>query len=177
MLVIGDCTFNGFNLSVSDKYRVIFNEWKIVDSSESQLNHCFGLEIHLLGKFHGIMGTGIPDGGLLRYRKWVPQNCRRCSRHVMCCRRCYFLEVWHSSTWIQYTGRAFTLLIDDTDPEFIRQKNCFQYDAFRDFPCQILKPNLPLTQKWCRKCRVMKICKMYYLKSKLCDILNKWRKI
>ena len=23
---------------------------------------------------HGIMGTGIPDGGLLRYRKWVPQQ-------------------------------------------------------------------------------------------------------
>ena len=66
---------------------------------------------------------------------------------VMCCRRCYFLEVWHSSTWIQYTGRAFTLLIDDTDPEFIRQKNCFQYDAFRDFPCQILKPNHILKQR------------------------------
>ena len=23
---------------------------------------------------HGIMGTGIPAGGLLRYRKWVPQQ-------------------------------------------------------------------------------------------------------
>ena len=23
---------------------------------------------------HGIMGTGIPEGGLLRYRKWVPQQ-------------------------------------------------------------------------------------------------------
>ena len=32
-------------------YRVIFNEWKIVDSSESHLNHSLGLEIHLLGKF------------------------------------------------------------------------------------------------------------------------------
>ena len=31
---------------------------------------------------HGIMGTGIPDWGLLRYRKWVPNNCRRCSRHA-----------------------------------------------------------------------------------------------
>ena len=32
-------------------YRVIFNECEIVDSSESHLNHCLGLEIHLFGKF------------------------------------------------------------------------------------------------------------------------------
>ena len=39
------------NVPCLTDYRVIFNEWKIVDSSESHLNHCLGLEIHLLGKF------------------------------------------------------------------------------------------------------------------------------
>ena len=29
---------------------------------------------------HGIMGRRFPDGGLLRYRKWVPQPSRNCIR-------------------------------------------------------------------------------------------------
>ena len=31
---------------------------------------------------HGRMGTGIPAGGSLRYRKGVPQQLWRCSRHA-----------------------------------------------------------------------------------------------
>ena len=37
---------------------------------------------HNLGARHGRMGTGIPAGGSLRYRKWVPQQLWRCSRHA-----------------------------------------------------------------------------------------------
>ena len=36
-------------------------------NSRDHLKQCVGLG-------HGIMGTGIPEGGLLRYRKWVPQQ-------------------------------------------------------------------------------------------------------
>ena len=32
------------------------------------------LRVSKESKGHGIMGTGIPAGGLLRYRKWVPQQ-------------------------------------------------------------------------------------------------------
>ena len=32
-------------------YRVIFNEWKIVHSSESNLNHSIGLQFYFFVKF------------------------------------------------------------------------------------------------------------------------------
>ena len=99
---------------------------------------------------HGIMGRGIPDGGLLRYRKWVPQQRGDVNKQWSGDSRP--MGAWHGDTAVNHTNLLY--LTSRCGRKIFRINLCpyaSKYWRFKSFILHFISPfTITHLFKWLR---------------------------